>query len=107
MNYASWAGANFFVTHNSKETRFFQVIDDVLPNLPEEILNIPTSQSTEKEIHQLLTETKAFSREEFTNLLKNCHNSIRNRDALDPASAFDEISKLLFIKINFERQDKY
>lgn len=107
MNYASWAGAKFFVTHNSKETRFFQVIDDVLPNLPEEILNIPTFDATEKEIHQLLTETKAFSREEFTNLLKNCHNSIRNRDALDPASAFDEISKLLFIKINFERQDKY
>ncbi|MDD3794149.1 MAG: N-6 DNA methylase [Candidatus Gracilibacteria bacterium] len=107
MNYASWAGAKFFVTHNSKETRFFQVIDDVLPNLPEEILNIPDVHATEKEINQLLTETKAFSREEFTNLLKNCHNSIRNRDALDPASAFDEISKLLFIKINFERQDKY
>ncbi|NDK08354.1 N-6 DNA methylase [Candidatus Gracilibacteria bacterium] len=107
MNYASWAGAKFFVTHNSKETRFFQVIDDFLPNIPEEILNIPTSSATEKEIKQLLEETKAFSREEFTNLLKNCHNSIRNRDALDPASAFDEISKLLFIKINFERQDKY
>lgn len=107
MNYASWAWAKFFVTHNSKETRFFQVIDDFLPNIPEEILNIPTSSATEKEIKQLLEETKAFSREEFTNLLKNCHNSIRNRDALDPASAFDEISKLLFIKINFERQDKY
>ncbi|MDD2871004.1 MAG: N-6 DNA methylase [Candidatus Gracilibacteria bacterium] len=107
LNYASWAGAKFFVTHNSKETKFFQVIDDIMPNLPDEILNIPTSTATEKEIKQLLEETKAFSREEFTNLLKNCHNSIRNRDALDPASAFDEISKLLFIKINFERQDKY
>lgn len=107
LNYASWAWAKFFVTHNSKETKFFQVLDDILPNLPDEILNIPTSSATEKEIKQLLEETKAFSREEFTNLLKNCHNSIRNRDALDPASAFDEISKLLFIKINFERQDKY
>lgn len=107
MNYASWAGSKFFVTHNSKETRFFQVLEDVLPNVPEEVLNIPTASATEKEIQQLLEETKAFSREEFTNLLKNCHNSIRNRDALDPASAFDEISKLLFIKINFEREDKY
>lgn len=107
MNYASFAGAKFFVTHNSKETKFFQVIDDILPNIPDEILNIPTASATEKEIKQLLEETKAFSREEFTNLLKNCHNSIRNRDALDPASAFDEISKILFIKINFERQDKY
>lgn len=107
MNYASWAWAKFFVTHNSKETRFFQVIEDILPNIPEEILNIPNAKATEKDINKLLTETKAFSREEFTNLLKVCHNSIRNRDALDPASAFDEISKLLFIKINFERQDKY
>ncbi len=107
MNYASWAGASFFVTHNSKETKFFQVLDDVMPNIPDEILDIPTAKATDKEINKLLSETKAFSREEFTALLKNCHNSIRNRDALDPASAFDEISKILFIKINFEREDKY
>ena len=32
-----------------------------------------------------------------------CHNVIRNNDSLDPTEAFDEISKILFIKIRYER----
>lgn len=32
-----------------------------------------------------------------------CHNIIRNNDKLSPEAAFDEISKILFIKIRYER----
>ena len=35
-----------------------------------------------------------------------CHNIIRNNDKLSPEAAFDEISKLLFMKIRFERDNK-
>ena len=36
-------------------------------------------------------------------LLFKCHNIIRNNDKLSPEAAFDEISKILFIKIRYER----
>lgn len=36
LNYASWAGASFFVTTNEKETKYFNVDKDYLPkNLTE------------------------------------------------------------------------
>jgi type I restriction enzyme M protein len=39
----------------------------------------------------------------FSSLLKQIHQDIRDIDKLDPTSAFDEWSKLLFMKINEER----
>lgn len=44
-----------------------------------------------------------FSREIFSKSLFNCHNIIRDNDKLSPEAAFDEISKILFIKIRKER----
>ena len=46
---------------------------------------------------------KVFSREAFSKSLFNCHNIIRDNDKLSPEAAFDEISKILFIKIRKER----
>jgi type I restriction enzyme M protein len=40
-NYASWAGADFFVTSNIKETRIFKVIKGNIPKNLEEIVDIP------------------------------------------------------------------
>lgn len=40
-----------------------------------------------------------FEREEFTRVLTKCHNIIRNNDKLSPEAAFDEISKVLFVKM--------
>lgn len=39
----------------------------------------------------------------FSTLLKQIHQDIRDIDKLDPTNAFDEWSKLLFMKINEER----
>ena len=41
-NYAAWAGADFFVTTNLKETRVFKVAKGELPKKLEEIVDIPT-----------------------------------------------------------------
>ena len=106
-NYASWAGADFFVTTNLKETRIFRVIKGELPKRLEEIIDIPDTSkaNNQKEIDKLLKQTKAFSRDEFSRLLFKCHNIIRNNDKLSPEAAFDEISKILFIKIRYEREN--
>ena len=104
-NYAAWAGADFFVTTNQKETRIFKVVKGKLPKKLEEIVDIPSAQTLldEKSVKRLLAQTKAFSRDEFSKLLFKCHNIIRNNDKLSPEAAFDEISKILFMKIRYER----
>lgn len=107
-NYASWAGADFFVTTNLKETRIFRVVKGEIPKKLEEITDIPKASQANngKEIDKLLKQTKAFSRDEFSKLLFKCHNIIRNNDKLSPEAAFDEISKILFIKIRYERENE-
>ncbi len=106
-NYAAWAGADFFVTTNLKETRVFKVVKGELPKKLEEIVDIPTAEAAtdEKKVKELLNQTKAFTRDEFSRLLYKCHNIIRNNDKLSPEAAFDEISKILFIKIRYERDN--
>ena len=107
MNYASWAHADFFVTTNLKETRIFKVVKGKIPDKLEEIVDIPNASkaNNQKEIDKLLKQTKAFTRDEFSKLLFKCHNIIRNNDKLSPEAAFDEISKILFIKIRYERNN--
>lgn len=108
FNYASWAHAEFFVTTNEKETKFFNVDPQYLPSTLEEVVAIPTIKdiADAKRIEQIKNQTKTFTREEFTKILQACHNIIRNNDKLSPEAAFDEISKLLFMKIRYERQEK-
>lgn len=104
-NYAAWVGADFFVTTNLKETRNFKVVKGELPKRLEEIVDIPNAETAKspKGIEKLLNQTKAFTREEFSRVLLKCHNIIRDNDKLSPEAAFDEISKILYIKIRYER----
>ena len=106
-NYASWAGASFFVTTNEKETKYFNVDKDYLPKELVEVVAIPTAEEAlvDKKVKEILGRTKTFTREDFTKMLRTCHNIIRNNDKLSPEAAFDEISKILFIKIRFERDN--
>lgn len=106
-NYASWAGADFFVTTNLKETRIFKVVKGKIPKRLEEIIDIPDAKivNNKNKTDELLKQTKAFTRDEFSKLLFTCHNIIRNNDKLSPEAAFDEISKILFIKIRYERDN--
>ena len=102
-NYAQYEHARFFVTHNHRETKYWKVDDKRrMPNY-DEIENIPHADATDKDIEELLARLKVFKEDEFAKLLHDCHNVIRNREKLDPAAAFDEIAKILFVKVWVER----
>lgn len=107
-NYASWAGASFFVTTNEKETKYFNVDKNYLPKELIEVVAIPTAEEAlnDKKVKDILSKTKTFTRDEFTKVLRACHNIIRNNDKLSPEAAFDEISKILFMKIKYEREQR-
>lgn len=107
LNYAVWSGADFFVTTNQKETKIFKVVKGHIPDRLDEVIDIPNAKTINnaKKVEALLKQTKAFTRDEFSKLLFKCHNIIRNNDKLSPEAAFDEISKILFIKIRYEREN--
>lgn len=101
--YARLTNAPFFVTHNRTETRFWRVRKDRMPGYLEEIEDIPHADATDKQVDALLNRLKTFKEDEFAALLHQCHNVIRNREKIDPVAAFDEIAKILFIKVYVER----
>jgi len=103
-NYARIADAPFFVTHNTRETKFWRVKKEKMPGYIEEIENIPHADASDKEVTELLSKLRVFKEKEFADLLHKCHNVIRNREKKDPAAAFDEIAKILFVKVWVERE---
>lgn len=102
-HYARLTNAPFFVTHNTRETRFWRVRKDRMPGYIEEIETIPHADASDTEIDNILKALKTFKEDEFADLLHKCHNVIRNREKRDPVAAFDEIAKVLFIKVHVER----
>ena len=103
-NYANFCKARFFVTHNHRQTKYWKVDHSKLcPNYAE-IKDIPHCGASDKEIKEILSSLRTFREDEFADLLHQCHNVIRNREHLDPAAAFDEIAKILFVKTWSERR---
>ncbi len=105
-NYARFVDAPFFVTHNNRETRYWRVLKDKMPGYVEEITDIPHASDNDKQIKELIEKLKTFREDEFADLLHKCHNVIRNREHKNPAAAFDEIAKILFVKVYVERELK-
>jgi len=107
-DFASVVNANFFIAVNSKETKIFLIQKDSTPQKLERIKGIPNAEILldDKKIEKYIEDNKLFSRDEFSKLLTRCHNIIRNNDKLSPEAAFDEISKILFVKIMRERKYK-
>jgi type I restriction enzyme M protein len=103
-NYARLTNSPFFVTHNTRETRFWRVRKDRMPGYLDEIEGIPHADASDKEIEELISKLKVFKENEFADLLHQCHNVIRNREHKDPADAFDQIAKILFVKVWVERE---
>ncbi len=111
MNYATWSRAKIFATTNDKELQVYKIDDSKIPILIDSfkpINDIPKAQDIldDKKLETFLKKTKEFKGDEFARLLQRCHNIIRNNDKLSPEAAFDEISKVLFIKIMYERSPK-
>ena len=111
MNYATWSRAKIFAIYNDKELQVYKIDDSKIPMLVDSfkpINDIPKASEIldENKLEKFLKKTKEFKGDEFARLLHKCHNIIRNNDKLSPEAAFDEISKVLFIKIMYERKPK-
>jgi type I restriction enzyme M protein len=104
-NYATWSRANLFAISNGKELQVYKTIEDELPLKLQPVNDIPNAEDVldDKKLENALAKTKEFTGDEFAKLLHKCHNIIRNNDKLSPEASFDEISKILFIKIMYER----
>lgn len=105
-NFASSIKADFFIATNLKETKIFYLKEESLKRKLERLQDIPKAQliAEDSRIRKFISESKTFTRDQFTALLSKCHNIIRNNDKLSPEAAFDEISKILFMKIMYERK---
>lgn len=78
-NYASWAGASFFVTTNEKETKYFNVDKDYLPKELVEVVAIPTAEEAlnDKKVKDiLLFYTQNVERHCKSELLKSFLQSV-------------------------------
>jgi len=103
-SYTRAVGCEFLITHNNKETRTFRLV----PGAPGQRIDIEGPPSVQdlgdsKRLAEIRRATKAFSREEFRKLLFECHNVLRDAHKMEPGQAFDQISKVLFIKMGVER----
>lgn len=104
-NYATWSRAKVFAISNGNELQVYKTIENELPLKLQPVNDIPSAQTIldENKLNTALAKTKEFTGDEFAKLLHKCHNIIRNNDKLSPEASFDEISKILFIKIMYER----
>jgi type I restriction enzyme M protein len=107
-NYATWSRAKLFAISNGKILQVYKTIEEELPLQLQPVNDIPKAKDIldDKKLELALAKTKEFTGEEFAKLLHKCHNIIRNNDKLSPEASFDEISKILFIKIMYERNPK-
>lgn len=95
----------FSVTTNQKETRIFRVVKGHMPKRLEEIVDIPKATDAGKKIRELLNQTKAFTRDEFSKLLFTCHNIIRNNDKLISGGCIRWNQQDSIHKIRYERNN--
>lgn len=107
-NYATWSRAKLFAISNGKELQVYKTVEEELPLKLQPVNDIPHIDTIQddKKLEESLAKTKEFTGDEFAKLLHKCHNIIRNNDKLSPEASFDEISKILFVKIMYERNPK-
>lgn len=107
-NYATWSRANLFAISNGHELQVYKTVEEELPLKLQPVNDIPMACDILDDIKldDALKQTKEFTGDEFAKLLHKCHNIIRNNDKLSPEASFDEISKILFIKIMYERNPR-
>lgn len=98
----------FYVAHNLKETKVFYIDRNARPLKIERISDFPTAQDivSDHNLTLFVNKVRGYSKDKFLKTLTRCHNIIRNVDKLSPEAAFDEISKILFIKMLYERDAK-
>lgn len=103
------------VLTNGQLTQVYQTLDKTrIKDLPKrsEVLKDFVGAVLSKNIQEALREEatkELFTIDDvstFKDLLKRCHNIIRNNEGYDPIQAFDEMSKVLFAKMYEEQYNK-
>ena len=105
ISYETGQAENFVVCHNMKETRVYY-IDSGHGGSIEQFDDFPkaTDIATDDGIKAFVGQMRNRSKDDLLQAFNRCHNIIRNYDKLSPEAAFDEISKVIFIKILYERK---
>lgn len=93
----------FVVVHNLKETKVF-LIDDKKHGCLEQIADFPKAVDIldNFSLSSFIAKMRNSSKNSLIQAFGKCHNVIRNIDKLSPESAFDEFSKVIFIKMDYE-----
>ena len=96
---------NFYVLHNLKETKVFLLDSSHPMGGIERIGNFPKANEieTEESVAAFISKMRCNTRDALVKAFERCHNIVRNNDKLSPEAAFDEISKVMFIKMLYER----
>lgn len=111
-SYAMWLPARFGVACDGISfvlRGYFEgnervyLISKRLNQIEPEILTSVLCNSNISRISEVSRHVIQDQSDSFSTLLKQIHQDIRDIDKLDPTNAFDEWSKLLFMKINEER----
>lgn len=104
-SYARATSAEILVMHNARQTSIFNVVRELMPGELVQINDLPRAEDwgDAKRIEAIKNSTRAFSRDEFRDLLFRCHSILRDVHKMEPGKAFDTISKILFIKMYIER----
>ena len=102
--------ATILVTLNESQTNFYKFVYKEESKRKdfvaiEELPNFSEFDNQEK-LDKTLDKDEEFKRKEFKDRLFSCHNVIRNNDKFSPEMAFDEISKVMFVKIHLEQTDR-
>lgn len=102
--------ATILVTLNAKQASFYKFVfkEDQQKKVfvgIEELPKLAELENQEK-LNKTLDKDEDFKRDDFKKLLFSCHNVIRNNDKFSPEMAFDEISKVMFVKIYLEQTDR-
>ena len=97
---------NFFVLHNLKETKVFLLDSSHPMGGVERIGDFPKAVDvrTDDSIKSFISRMRRNTKECLLKAFDRCHNIVRNNDKLSPEAAFDEISKVMFIKMMYERK---
>lgn len=104
-SYARNIGADYHFWSNKLETRYwitakFPNKSESIGNMPRWVSNKPIAQKISKKEH-----LPSFKDEnELREVIGLCHDLILEKQGHDPAKAFDELTKLLFIKLYDERE---
>lgn len=101
---ASLSNMTFYVAHNMKETKVYYLKKDKYTPKVLRVSDFPKAEdiSTPEKLQRFVDRIEKNSKEDFVRCLSYCHNIIRNNDKLSPEASFDEISKILFIKMMYE-----